>query len=174
MAHRAVEIANAFLARPGAMGALTQMQLQKLVFIAHGWSLALTGNPLVSDQFEAWEFGPVSRDLYEHTKYFGRFTIDRLIRPGDDIAATFFLNGDRQARGEPYQAHLTASEAEMVSRVFRRYGRLSGQALSRLTHQPGTPWNAAYRRGRNSRIEDHAIEQHYRSLAEDAPKAARH
>jgi len=29
---------------------LDQMKLQKLVYISHGWNLAISGNPLISDQ----------------------------------------------------------------------------------------------------------------------------
>ncbi len=43
------EIANEFLKMNGAMGRLTQMHLQKLVYIAHGWKLALVGEPLADD-----------------------------------------------------------------------------------------------------------------------------
>ena len=60
------EIANEFIRRAAAeKRALTQMQLQKLVYIAHGWNLAINGEKLTHDDPQAWDYGPVYRDLWE-------------------------------------------------------------------------------------------------------------
>ena len=60
------------------------MHLQKLVYLAHGWTLAVTGDPLVEDRFEAWDYGPVIRKLYDALRSFGSGPITRLIEAGDD------------------------------------------------------------------------------------------
>ncbi|HQS97664.1 MAG TPA: DUF4065 domain-containing protein, partial [Novosphingobium sp.] len=73
---RSVAIANEFLRKAGAVG-LTQMQLQKLVYFSHGWALGLTEQPLTTDGPEAWAYGPVYPDLYDHTKFFGRGSITK-------------------------------------------------------------------------------------------------
>lgn len=58
------DIANEFIRRGLREGrAFDQMQLQKLVYIAHGWCLAFSGEPLTGDRPEAWDFGPVYRRL---------------------------------------------------------------------------------------------------------------
>jgi len=55
------EIATVFIRRGLEHGrAFDQMQLQKLIYIAHGWSLAATGEPLTGDRPEAWDLGPIS------------------------------------------------------------------------------------------------------------------
>ncbi|WP_416366578.1 Panacea domain-containing protein [Sphingomonas aurantiaca] len=77
---------------------LTQMQLQKLVFFAHGWTLAETGYALTEDDPEAWVYGPVYRDLYDHTKYFGSGPIGRKITPDDDEAARFFFTNHQDEK----------------------------------------------------------------------------
>lgn len=43
--------------------ALTPMQLVKLTYIAHGWSLALHEKGLFKNKIEAWQYGPVIPDL---------------------------------------------------------------------------------------------------------------
>jgi uncharacterized phage-associated protein len=178
MPHRAVAIANEFLKVPGASETLTQMQLQKLVYFANGWNWALNDERLVSDDAEAWSFGPVYRDLYNHTKYFGREPIGRQITPDDseisrifgDAARNFGAGGQKQA---PYSANATASERLIVRHVWHRYGALSGIRLSALTHQPGTPWFEAYQRGRNSLLDQDTIRTHYGEIADrSVPPAA--
>ena len=71
--HRPEGIANAFLkkAKQSEIG-VTQMKLQKLVYIAHGWTLALSAKPLVNQEPEAWDRGPVFPELRDHVKKLGQ------------------------------------------------------------------------------------------------------
>lgn len=161
---RSVAIANEFLRKPGG-AALTQMQLQKLVFFAHGWSLGLTGNALTSEEPQAWDYGPVYPDLYDHTKYFGSGPIGRLITPDDDEAVRFFT---KQKSGRPpYKADLRAQDESIINAVWDKYRAIPGTRLSSLTHRPGTPWSETYKRGegRNRTITNKVIEKHYSKLA---------
>ena len=60
------EIANELIRLASAEGkAFDQVQLQELVYIAHGWCLAITGEPLTGDRPEALEHGPEYRRLAE-------------------------------------------------------------------------------------------------------------
>ena len=52
-----------------ATGISDEWKLQKLVYYANAWALVWTGRPLVSDSFEAWRDGPVSRNLYVATHH---------------------------------------------------------------------------------------------------------
>lgn len=125
--HDSRTIANRFLALAAADGsALTPMQLLKLVYIAHGWSLGLTGRPLIKDTVEAWQYGPVLPRLYESIRHYrGAPVTDSLPAP--------------LARDE-----LTEDEERFLGDVYRRYGQKDGLELSRLTHAPGSPWSKTY------------------------------
>lgn len=172
MAYRSVEVANEFLRLPGALGHLTQMQLQKLSYIAHGWNWAINGSPLISEKIEAWDYGPVYPELYQHTRYFGKSPVSRLIAPGDDDASRFFLSPP-ELRQTPYHADLNDRERQVVHHVWNRYGHLSAMRLSELTHQRGTPWFNAYtNRGRNASIDERQVREHYEQLAERAQSTA--
>ncbi|WP_366513810.1 type II toxin-antitoxin system antitoxin SocA domain-containing protein [Planktotalea sp.] len=45
------------------------MKLQKLVYIAYGWHLALSGKKLFTEEIEAWKHGPVVPSLYHEFKH---------------------------------------------------------------------------------------------------------
>lgn len=124
------------------------MQLVKLTYIAHGWSLALRNKDLFKNQIQAWQYGPVIPDLYHTTKSYGRSPIP--------------LN----AIGSPDDVGVTPEDRTFLESVFKKYGHLSGIDLSYLTHKAGTPWSQVYRHGvLGIEIPDHLIESHYRDLA---------
>jgi uncharacterized phage-associated protein len=170
MAHRAVAVANEFLSQPGGFETITQMKLQKLCYFAHGWNLAINKEPLISNPAQAWDYGPVYKDLYDHTKYFGKEPIGRLISPDDSDLIRFF---DSNIRPSPYYADLTSREKAVIEQVWNRYAKLGAIRLSELTHQSGTPWHYTYtNKGRNAEIDDELIKQHYEHLAAKASVTA--
>jgi uncharacterized phage-associated protein len=56
---------------------LDPMQIQKLVYFAHGWRLAAIGAALIDEMVEAWRYGPVIPSLYHEFKSFGKNPITR-------------------------------------------------------------------------------------------------
>ena len=56
MPHDSRAVANYFLTKAKDAGKqLTPMQIIKLVYFAHGWSLGLLRSPLIDDQIEAMD-----------------------------------------------------------------------------------------------------------------------
>jgi uncharacterized phage-associated protein len=50
---------------------ITNLKLQKLLYYAQGYYLALFGEPLFADEISAWPNGPVVKSVYEEFKDFG-------------------------------------------------------------------------------------------------------
>ena len=126
--------------------ALTPLQLMKLTYIAHGWSLGFDRGDLFNNRIEAWKFGPVIPDLYRATKSYGRSPI-----PLDLV--------DDKSSG------VDADTREFLEKVFNTYNQYDGIQLSSLTHQSGTPWDTVYMDGvRGVEIPDDLIERHYKRL----------
>jgi len=68
----ASKIADYFLYIANDTGSfLSNLKLQKLVYYAGAWYLALYNTPLFDEDFEAWTHGPVMISLYEKYKPFG-------------------------------------------------------------------------------------------------------
>lgn len=51
---------------------LTNLQLQKMLYLAQMMYLGKTGRPLFNEEFEAWDYGPVLPRVYSYAKAFGR------------------------------------------------------------------------------------------------------
>lgn len=122
------DIANEFIRLASNEGrALDQIRLQKLVYIAHGWQLALTGEPLTGDRPEAWDFGPVYRRLAGALERFGSDGVSEQV--------------------ETNQSNLDETELAVIARVYQDYGRFSGSQLSNLTRRGNAPWRHVYAEG---------------------------
>ena len=128
--------------------AITPMQLLKLVYIAHGWMLGLNGRPLINDDVEAWQYGPVIPRLYNRVRKFRSMPVEGPV-PG--------ANGT-----------LDDDERSIIDQVYKLYGHYTGPALSRLTHAKGTPWDQTYIPGQYGvTISNDIIEDHYARLAKE-------
>lgn len=110
------------------------MQLQKLVYITHGWYLAINGKPLIKSQVQAWQYGPVVPELYQATKMYGAAPINGFLGSGSD--SLFPEYNASQSRVPDNDADTW----QLLEVIWDRYGKLSGAQLSELTHQAGTPW----------------------------------
>ena len=142
-------IANEFLTRNG--GHIEQKKLQKLVYLAHGWTLAICREPLTAGNVEAWDGGPVYRVIWNHLR-------DRGCDPKDGMF--------HKPIGGSYKANLSTTERDIIDHVWNRYGSYTGLELSRMTHQPDTPWsNAYFGKGRNTSISASEIKDHFVDLA---------
>lgn len=64
---------------------LSNLELQKLLYIAHMFNLGQYGKPLISGHFEAWDYGPVHPELYHRAKIFGSSPVENIFRFSQDI-----------------------------------------------------------------------------------------
>ena len=161
---RSVEIANEFIKRANASGqSLTNMQLQKLVYFAHGWSLAISGKRLTAEDPQAWDNGPVYRDLWEHLRDKGKSGIKSPLGPDDTNPFVALIKDFKPS--PPYQAELNQEQIDLLDTVWARYGDYGAFKMSDMTHQDGTPWDKTYYGlGRNAPITADLIEEHYLKL----------
>lgn len=143
--YSAESAANAFLDLARRNGKfLTNMQLQKLVYIAHGYSLAKLRQPLFHNNIHAFEWGPVIPNLYKTLRHYGAGEVKDFILTNEPP-----ISEDSQ-------------EIEIIREVWQDYGDFSGLELSALTHRKGTPWSETWRTNQFGVISDELIAEHYR------------
>lgn len=142
---------------------LTNLQIQKLVYLAHGHFLRATGKQLCNEQFEAWDFGPVSRTLYNSLKKYGDGLILQRIEAFDPIKVSM--------KAIPLVSDPIASS--IIGKVFDVYGSWSAFDLVELTHSFGSPWSRTMELARTKanlgmKIDNNNIEKNFEGLDIDA------
>lgn len=106
---------------------VTNLALNKLLYFAQGYCLARTGKPMFADPIEAWEHGPVVREVYQTYK---AFYANPIILP--------------QINDKPVFAGV---ECDVLLDVLSEYGKYSAWWLRDLSHRPGSPWDRTEKNG---------------------------
>ncbi|MCJ2077875.1 DUF4065 domain-containing protein [Methylobacterium sp. E-016] len=113
---------------------ITQMKLQKLLFYGHAWHLAVNECPLFSEDFEAWPWGPVQRDIYFQTKDYGKNPISSLL-------TSFNYSDSSGFDFRVYEPKIENQDLKkFINSVWESHKRYTGVQLSNSTHAQGEPW----------------------------------
>lgn len=157
---------------------LTPLQVNKFIYICHGWTLGFFDRPLIDNsvaQIEAWRYGPVVVNIYHMLKHFENRPVNifdfyaRVSRGDSYYDVTLFPQS-----GEAKPSRLSKFKGDYpevfkcLKWVYDEYiGYSAGQLIS-LTHQEGTPWHQCHRTGvlglvtRHIHIPDTVIKSYYK------------
>lgn len=117
---------------------VTNLALQKIVYFCHVWSLLKLQRPLIAQEFEAWEYGPVLPYLYREFKRFDAEPIKS--------RATSLILASGERRCSSYETFDDESR-RLVAEVTNFYARLSASELVKLSHVLGGPWHRVWNHG---------------------------
>lgn len=125
---------------------LSNLKLQKILYLAHMVHLGEAGEPLVNERFEAWDYGPVSPELYHQVKVFGSGPIRNI------------FHGFRSPADQRI--------IESLNEVYDQVSSFTAGQLVHITHRPGGAWDQTYQPGQMGvRIPNEAILEEYRQRA---------
>ncbi len=110
------DVAKTFL----SFESMTHKKLQKLCYYAQAWHIALFGEKLFNNDFQAWIHGPVCRELYQEYKHYGWLKI-----PKCDIPK-----------------NIDDEKLAFIRQIYDVYGEFTGNELEDITHQE-EPWRKA-------------------------------
>ena len=110
-------LANYLIKKHGAIGFV---KLQKEIYCAHGWWLALQDEPLVNEEPEAWDLGPVFATLFHDRKGCG---LDQEVPLSDGNSS------------------IPAAVENFLDVVHTRYAPFSASQMIAMTHAVSTPWH---------------------------------
>ena len=142
--YQPLTISNYFIQKSHETGySVTAMKLIKLVYIAHGWYLALNkGKSLINEAIQAWKYGPVIHSLYHKLKKYYQY----------DILSIDF----------PTSEEIDKEDKIFLDKIWEVYGEYDGLQLSTTTHQPETPWDETYKKGKKFiQIPNNVIQKYY-------------
>ena len=126
---------------------VSNLRLQKLLYIAHKVFLGRYNKPLIADKFEAWDYGPVVPKLYHKLKMFGRDPIDDVFRLWD-------IEGIEDEQVEAF----IEEACDALS------AQTAGQLVA-MTHHDEGAWAKHYRPGgRGVMIPNDDIQEEYNQL----------
>jgi uncharacterized phage-associated protein len=106
---------------------LSNLKLQKLIYLAQSLFLSRFHMPLIDDEFQAWENGPVVKRVYGRFKEFESSPI-------------------RRARLNVTRRPWPNEVEETLSDVWECFGGYSAWKLRQITHEAG-PWKDHWRHG---------------------------
>ena len=143
---------------------ITPLRLMKLVYIAHGFMLALLNRSLLNPRFdtvEAWKYGPVIPSVYHSFKIYGKSPITK--------KTTVFIfeedtDGDNIEIVTPEL--IDANARRICELVFHRYKNFSDWDLVRFLHKEQSPWGLVYKDGENNVIPDLYTKVYFKKLVD--------
>jgi uncharacterized phage-associated protein len=161
------EIANEFIKMAAGEGkAFNQMHLQELVYIAHGWCLAITGQPLTGDRPEAFDYGPEYRRLADALAKSGVQPVKAEIKTGQSTSIIPKTDATHVDAGD-----LSEDEHAIMGHVYANYAHRRTSQLATLTRAVGTPWERTFAGG-TGKGRDITHQQIRAQFAEIAAKSA--
>lgn len=120
---------------------ISNLKLQKLVYYAQGFHLALYKKPLFDETIEAWMHGPVIPELYrKYKKYCDSF-----------IPKPESLSMDKYGR----------KVKELLDEVYKVLGQFSAWKLRGMTHEE-PPWKVAYQQGDRTPISQQGLADYFK------------
>ena len=121
---------------------ITNLKLQKILYLSHLFYLGKNKVPLFDEEFEAWLHGPVLPSLYKHVKVFGS-------RPITNVFSSVSEKKD-------------SPELLFLEEKFKELENISAWDLVVMTHLKGGAWEKHFNKeNRNIKIPSQDILEEY-------------
>ena len=131
----AMEVARYIINRYSEKGKpVSNMKLQKLLYLAQIYFLERTGKKLFEDDIKAWKFGPIVIDVYQGYCMFGANSIYRTYDGAKEIV----------------ENELGKYKEHKLNEVLDENCKLESWELVRKVQEPGKAWDLTYRQGKGA------------------------
>lgn len=153
----AATVADYLLIRAGIP--LTSIHVNKIVYIMHAWCLAAFDRSLISEDIEAWTYGPVVPALYYIFRKYGKTPITELSQCNTRLTDTANI----ETRKQSLQNQFDKNEIKIMDEVIESHKNYSASELIEITHEKNGPWEKTYKKKEQPPIiPNELIKKHYR------------
>ena len=122
-----------------------QMKLQKLVYFAHGYHLAVYNEPLIEEDIQAWKYGPVVPEIYHAFKFYSNEPIQTLKYVSKVSGFGFF-------KVSKDETEFDRNALDSLNTSWKLLKQISGPQLSNWTHKEESPWSQYYKEKLNDQV----------------------
>mgnify|MGYP004477188473 CR=1 FL=1 len=128
---------------------ITHLKLQKLLYYAQGISLALYNKPIFKEKIEAWQHGPVVREVYSLFNVFGRNPIIMPMQESDEEIITE-IEQDKET-------------IDTLNLTYDNFAIYTAWQLREMTHIDNSPWDITEKtKGLGQEIENNLICKYFK------------
>lgn len=128
---------------------ITHLKLQKLLYYAQGICLAIYDKPLFHENIEAWQHGPVVREVYSIYQENKRNVINIDLNKENEKILNI-LENDKEAN-------------EVLNLTYSNFAIYTAWQLRQMTHEDNTPWDITERiQGLGGIIDRGLIKQYFK------------
>ena len=120
---------------------ISNLKLQKLLYFVQAEFLIVLNYPAFQEEIEAWDFGPVVPEVYQHFKIWGSSEIPNIFA--------------RNAQEKIYK-----NDQMIMNEILKACAPYSASALVEITHNQA-PWANAYERYCNNVITKESIREYF-------------
>jgi uncharacterized phage-associated protein len=113
---------------------VSNLAMNKIVYFMYVEYLVAFDRKLTSAKIEAWDHGPVFRELYAAFKKFGDSSITEPAKKMDANTGELVV----------CELELSNSDSDFLTSVTEKLLKYSASKLRNLSHLPGSPWDAVW------------------------------
>ncbi|EGK8008461.1 DUF4065 domain-containing protein [Campylobacter lari] len=118
---------------------LSNLELQKTLYFTELDYIKKFDKHLINDDFEAWKYGPVARDVYCEYRNYGANSIDK---PNEEI-----------------QLNLDNDELDTINDSIKKCNKQSYWILVEKSHRKGGAWEQSFKENKKEIIDKKLIKQ---------------
>ena len=123
----------------------THFKLQKMLYILEVKSLVHSGKSLIDENFEAWEYGPFLRSVYDKYSYMAACEMKIRQKPGRE---------------------LPSDQRNAIINDIDELAKMNLWELAQISMEPNTPWAKVYEKGSQVQIPNQLIVSYAKELRE--------
>lgn len=131
---------------------ISNLKLQKLLYYAQAWYLVNYGTPLFKEPIEAWELGPVVKEVYSQYK---KFKAAPITYQSTNLESDIF----------------TKKQIRYLDEFYDVFSKFTAHELVNMTHNEA-PWKEAFE-NKEKEITLNAMRQYYTKILKDRKNVAK-